>query len=172
MPGRYTVLVGSLKQEVTVEPDPSFTLSESDRQKRHAAIAAAYSIQQQLAPAREAAQKLTEQMAGLRQYFTAAGDSGKASLAAIDKVTPEIAAAQSQIDRSIASAAQVESAIDGYDGLPTAAQLRQIDWDWEDATAAANALNKLITESIPAAYSSMGGAVRPPPLKPIAVPAR
>ncbi len=172
LPGRYTVLVGSLKQDVTVEPDPHFTISEGDRQKRHAAIRSVYSIQQQLAPARETAQTLTDQMAGLRQYFVAAGDSGKASLAAIDKVTPEIANAQGQVDRAIASAAQVETAMDGYDGLPTAAQLRQIDWVWEDAAAAANALNKVIQESIPAAYSAMGGSVRPPALKSVAVPAR
>jgi hypothetical protein len=172
LPGRYTVLVGSQKRELTVEPDPRFTISEADRQKRHSAILSAYSIQQQLAPARETAQTLTEQMAGLRQYFGAAGDSGKAALAAVDKVMPAIAGAQAQIDRAIAAAAQVENAMDGYDGLPTTAQLRQIDWIWEDAAAAANVLNKLIQESIPAAYSSMGGAVKPLPLKPVSVPAR
>ncbi|MBZ5605744.1 MAG: hypothetical protein LAO79_25875, partial [Acidobacteriia bacterium] len=172
LPGRYAVAIGSMKQNVTVEADPHFTISEADRKKRHAAIVSAYSIQQQLAPARDTAQVLGEQMAGLRQYFNAAGDSGRASLAAIDKVAPEIGQAQAQIDRAIASAAQVENAMDGYDGLPTVAQLRQIDWAWEDAAAAANALNKLIRESIPAAYSAMGGAVKAPVLKPVAVPAR
>jgi hypothetical protein len=87
-------------------------------------------------------------------------------------VTPEIAKTQAQIDRAIASAAQVENAMDGYDGLPTTAQFRQVDWAWEDAAASANALNKLIVETIPAAYASMGGAVRPPRLDPVSVPAR
>ena len=172
LPGRYTVAMGALKQEVTVEPDPQFNLTESDRKTRHAAIISAYSIQQQLNPARESAQALADQMAGLRQYFSAAGDSQKAPVAAIDKLIPEIAKVQTQIDRAIASAAQVENAMDGYDGLPTAAQLRQIEWAWEDAVAAANALNKLIQDSLPAAYSSMGGAVKPLALKPVAVPAR
>jgi photosystem II stability/assembly factor-like uncharacterized protein len=171
LPGRYSVAVGSLKQEVTVEPDPAFNISESDRKKRHAAILSAYSIQKQLVPARDAARSLTDQLAGLRQYFAALGDSGKASLEAIDKVTPEIARAQGQIDRAITSAAQVENAMDGYDGLPTVAQLRQIDWAWEDAAASAKALNKVIVESIPAAYSSMSGAIKPPKLDPVAVPA-
>jgi hypothetical protein len=62
--------------------------------------------------------------------------------------------------------------MDGYDGLPTVAQFRQLDWAWEDATAAVGGLNKLIQESIPSAYSSMGGAVKPPTLAPIPVPAR
>jgi hypothetical protein len=125
-----------------------------------------------LIPARDAARALADQLGGLRQYFSAVGASGKLSLEAIDKVTPEIAKAQAQIDRAIASAAQVENAMDGYDGLPTAAQLRQVDWAWEDAAASANALNKLIIETIPAAYASMGGAVRPPRLDPVAVPVR
>ncbi len=170
LPGRYTVAVGSLKQDVTVEPDPRFTISESDRNKRHAAILSAYSIQQQLAPAREAARALVEQLAGLRQYLNAIG--AKTSVEAIDKVTPEITKAQGQIDRAIASAAQVENAMDGYDGLPTAAQFRQVEWAWEDAAASATAVNKLITEAIPGAFSSMGGAVRQPNLNPVAIPRR
>ena len=40
------------------------------------------------------------------------------------------------------------------------------------AAAAVGVLNKLIQESIPSAYSSMGGAVKPPTLIPIPVPAR
>jgi photosystem II stability/assembly factor-like uncharacterized protein len=172
MPGRYTVVVGSHRQDVTVEPDPHFPISESDRQKRHTAIISSYSLQLQMVPARDAVRMLTEQMAGLRQYFSAAGDGGKNSLAAVEKVTPQIAQVQSEIDRAIASAAQVENAMDSYDGLPTEAQMKQVDWDWQDATASVSALNKLIQESIPAAYASMGGAVKPPALKPVAMPAR
>jgi hypothetical protein len=170
LPGRYTVMVGSLKREVTVEPDPHFTITEADRQKRHAAIAAAYAIQQQMVPARDAARTLADRLAALRQYFGTLEDGAKASLEAIDNVVPVIARAQAQIDRVIASAAQAETAMDGYDGLPTAAQLRQIDWDWEDAAAAVKELNRVITESVPAAYASMGGTVRPPKMNPVAAP--
>ena len=170
LPGRYTVAMGALKQEVRVEPDPHFTISDSDRRKRHVAILSVYSIQKQLAPARETAQTFAEQIAGLRQYFVVAGDSGKNSLTAIDKVIPELTQAQAGVDRAIASAAQVGNAMDGYDGLPTAAQLREIDWAWEDAAAAANALNKLIQEATSAEYSSK--SEKPLTLKPVAVPAR
>ena len=172
LPGRYTVSIDSLKQDVAVEPDPGFKISEADRKTRHAAIMSAYSIQQQLGPARETAQSLSDQMTALRQYFAAQGEGGRASLAAIDKVIPQIAQAQGEIDRAIGSAAQVENAMDSYDGLPTASQMRQIDWAWDDASAAANALNRMIRESVPAAYSATGGAVRMPPLKPVAIPAR
>ena len=93
-------------------------------------------------------------MTALRRYFAASGDTAKASSRQSIKCSRKIASAQTQIDRAIASAAQVENAMDGYDGLPTAAQLHEVDWAWEDAAAAANALNKVITESVPAAYSA------------------
>jgi photosystem II stability/assembly factor-like uncharacterized protein len=170
LPGRYTVAVGSLKQDVIVEADARFTISDADRKKRHEEILSAYALQQQLVPARDAARRLVEQMAGLRQYFSAAGV--QASVEAIDKLTPEIAKAQAQVDRAIAAAAQAENGMEGYDGLPTAAQFRQIDWAWEDGAASVKAVNQLITEAVPAAYSSMGGAVTPPKLDPMKVPAR
>jgi photosystem II stability/assembly factor-like uncharacterized protein len=170
LPGKYTVAVGSLKEEMIVEPDPHFSISEPDRKKRHAAILSAYSIQQQLVPARDAVRELADQMAGLRQYFSAV--RSRNSVEAIDKVTSEIARAQAQVDRAIAAAAQVENAMEGYDGLPTAAQLRQVDWAWEDATASAAAVNKLIAESVPGVYSTMAGAVRLPKLDPVKPPVR
>jgi photosystem II stability/assembly factor-like uncharacterized protein len=172
LPGHYTVAVGSLKQDLTVEPDPHFPISEADRKKRHDAILRVHSLQKQLVPARDAARTLADQFAGLRQYFNAAGDSGKSSLEAIDKATQEIVKAQGQVDRAIAAAAQVENAMDGYDGLPTVAQLRQVDWAWEDAIASARAVNKVISESIPAAYTAMGGAVKQPKFDLVAIPGR
>jgi photosystem II stability/assembly factor-like uncharacterized protein len=171
-PGRYVVSIGSMTRDVVVEPDPHFTISEADRKKRFAAIMSAYTVQQQLVPARETAQMIADEMSGLRQYFGASGDSGRPALAAIERVTPEIAQASGEIDRAISSAAQVQNAMDAYDGLPTTAQMRQIDWAWQDAAAAANALNRVIRESLPAAYSAMGGAVRTPVIKPVAVPAK
>jgi photosystem II stability/assembly factor-like uncharacterized protein len=170
LPGRYTVAVGSVKQDVTVGPDPHFTISETDRKKRHGAILSAYSLQQQLVPARDAVRTLTEQMAGLRQYFSA--DGAKSSVEAIDKLTPQITKAQAQVDRAIAAAAQVENAMEGYDGLPTAGQLRQMDWAWEDGTAAVTAVNQLIKEAVPAAYSAMGGAAPKQKLNAVKMPAR
>ena len=168
-PGRYVVSLGSMKQDVVVEADPHFAISSDDRKKRFAAIVSAYSVQQQLGPTRETAQRLAEQMTGLRQYFSAAGDSGVGAIAAIERVMPEIAQASGQIDRAIAAAAQVENAMDAYDGLPTAAQMRSVDWAWEDAAAAANGLNKVIRESLPAAYAAMG--MKMPAVKMVAVPA-
>ena len=68
LPGHYTVAVNSLKQDVTVEPDPQSTLSDSDRQARHSAILSVYSLQQQLTPARSVARALADEMAGLKRF--------------------------------------------------------------------------------------------------------
>ena len=140
-PGKYKVAVtpagsAALVAEVTVEPDPHFKLSDAERRSREGAITSAYTLQRQLAAARDSAQALADQMAALRQYFTAAGDNGKAGLAAVNKVASEVAAAQGQVDQAINAAAGAQNAIDGYGGPPTAAQLRQVDWAWEDATTA------------------------------------
>ena len=37
---------------------------------------------------------------------------------------------------------------DSYDGLPTAAQLQELDWAWSDGAAAVTALNRLLSRTI------------------------
>jgi hypothetical protein len=84
----------------------------------------------------------------------------------------QIGQLQGQVNRPLASAAGVQSAIDGYDGLPTAAQLKQLDWAWEDAATGVAALNRLIERDLPAVYTAVGGAVRWPEVKAVGVPAK
>jgi len=79
---------------------------------------------------------------------------------------------QGQIARALAEAGQAQGAIDGYDGVPTAAQLRQLDWAWEDATAGVSALDQMIQQDMPSVYAAVGGAVRFPEVRPVAAPAR
>ena len=178
MPGKYTVVVTpmggapGMKTEITVLPDPRWNFSDADRKTRYAAIMSAYSLQQQLVPARDTAQRIAEQVSAIRQYLAAAGEGGRQSLPAVEKVSVQIGQVQGQVNRPLASAAGVQSAIDGYDGLPTAAQLKQLDWAWEDATAGVAALNRLIERDLPAVYTAVGGAVRWPEVKPVGVPAK
>jgi photosystem II stability/assembly factor-like uncharacterized protein len=117
LPGKYIVgVTGAGQTELTVQPDPKFAISDADRKARFSAIMGAYTLQQQLAPAREAARQ---------------------------SANPEASRLSGEINRILQSAANVQNAMDAYSGLPTAAQLRQLDWAWEDAIAAVNALNKL-----------------------------
>lgn len=44
--------------------------------------------------------------------------------------------------------------MDAYEGVPTAAQLRELDWAWEDAVSAVSALNRMIQQDLPALGAS------------------
>jgi hypothetical protein len=62
--------------------------------------------------------------------------------------------------------------MDAFNGVPTAAQLRELEFAWEDATAAVAALNRLIGQDLPAAYAAAGGGVKPPEMKAVPTPVR
>ncbi|HEV2445165.1 MAG TPA: hypothetical protein VGS58_04565, partial [Candidatus Sulfopaludibacter sp.] len=167
-PGVYTVALTfsggpALKSTVTVSGDPRFPVSDADRQAHESAVMSAYTLQRQLLPAREAVQKLDQQIAAMRQSV---GDGGKAS-AAVEKVSPDVTRASGDVNRALAEAGRVESAIDGYDGPPTGAQLRDLQWTREDAANAVAALNKLIQHGMPAVYKALGKANRWPELQPV-----
>jgi hypothetical protein len=125
-PGKYRVTVDSgagdvISREMTVEPDPRFPVSESDRKRRFTAVMSAYALQQRLAGARETARELSERVPA-----------------------PEVNQVQAQLARAVAEAASVQNAIDGYSGPPTVSQLRQLEWAWEDGSAAVGVLNQII----------------------------
>jgi hypothetical protein len=177
LPGKYTVSVTpaggpTLRTAVTVGPDPHFTISEADRNTRYTAIMSAYTLAQQLVPARDAAGLLAGQAAAMRQYLTAGGESGRSALDVVERVAVEVSRVQSQIGRILTAAATVQSGIDAYEGLPTGAQLRQLDWAWEDATSIVSALNRAIQQDVPAVYSAMGGALKWPEVKAVPEPVR
>ena len=65
-----------MKTGVTVTPEPGLTLSDADRETRYRAVMSAYTLEQQLLPARDAERKAGEQAAAIRQYLMAAGAGG------------------------------------------------------------------------------------------------
>lgn len=132
----------------------------------------AYTLQQQLLPAREAVQKLLEQMSAIRQYLSAAGEGGSLPLTTADRVSARISQVQGQVNRPLAAAANVQGAMDGYAGLPTAAQLKQLDWAWEDAVTGVTALNRVIQQDMPPVYAAIGSAVKWPEVRAVTVPVR
>jgi hypothetical protein len=177
MPGQYTVVVtppgaAPLHTELSVLPDPHFTISDADRAARQSALMSAYTLQQQLTPARDAVQALNSQIAAIRQYLNGAGESGRTALAVLDRTAAGVPRAQNQVEQAITAANTVQNAIDGFAGLPTGAQLRQLDWAWEDALAGVAALNQVIREDMARVYTSLDGSVHYPEIKPVAVPRR
>ncbi|HTX34099.1 MAG TPA: hypothetical protein VME43_03725, partial [Bryobacteraceae bacterium] len=74
-------------------------------------------------------------------------------------LTAELSAVERQIGGAITSAAREQTVMDAFAGVPTAAQLRELDFAWEDGAAAVAALNRIITHDLPAAPA--GGAAKP-----------
>jgi hypothetical protein len=116
------------------------------------AVMSAYSLQQQLAEAREAYEKLSGQVAATR------GSAGGSI--AVDRLTAQGTELLEQIAHCLTDAYNVESAMDGYQGVPTAAQLRDLDWVWEDGIAAVTGLNRLIEQELPTMGASVPVPVR------------
>jgi hypothetical protein len=112
---------------LTVLPDPDFAISDADRQTRESAVMSAYSLQLQLAAARTAYEKMAGQMAGAR------------SMQAAELVE--------QIAHCLTDAYNVETAMDTYQGLPTAAQLADLDRVWGEGIAAVAGLNRVIEDT-------------------------
>jgi photosystem II stability/assembly factor-like uncharacterized protein len=177
LPGPYTVTVtpaggAALTGGVTVLPDPHFRLSDADRRTRDSAVMSVYSLEQQLAAARDTSQTLYGQIAALRASLATAGDSGRAAAGMLDRVAAQAVEVQGQLTRSLTSANNLELAIDGYQGLPTAAQLREIEWTWEDTVACVTALNRLIQQDLPPLLDALGGASRWTEIPPAPLPVR
>jgi photosystem II stability/assembly factor-like uncharacterized protein len=164
-PGKYTATLTvpdaqPLETAVTVLPDPKFSITPADRIRRTAAITAVYSLQQQMIPARDAAQAVASV---LRSAPRAARDN-------VDRLSDEAAGIGRQITAVLANAARVQNSMDAFAGVPTAAQLRELDFTWEDAAAAVLSLNRLIAKDLPDAYAAAGAP--PPPNRPVPAPSR
>jgi len=169
MPGKYSVTVTasdgiSLTTPVTVLPDPHFTISDADRKSRETAIMSTYSLQQQLAPARETYQTLAGIMANIRLNIGSPNGPG-----ALDRVVSQANQIQTQITRALTDAYNLENAMDAYQGVPTAAQLKELDWIWDDAIASVRALNRVIQQDVPRLYDTLGRGTE---ITPAPVPAR
>jgi hypothetical protein len=108
----------------------------------------------------------------MRQYLAAAAEGGRIALAEVERISLDIVRVQGLINRTLTAAATVQSGIDGYEGLPTGAQLRQLDWAWEDAAAGVSALNRAIQQDMPALYAAMDGSIKWPEVKPVPIPVR
>jgi photosystem II stability/assembly factor-like uncharacterized protein len=170
-PGKYTVRVtppgsAALESEVTVLPDPRFPISDADRGARETAVLRSWSLQKQLAAARDTGRAVSTQISAMRDYAKAAGEGGGEALRSLDRIAGDVNRAQTQIGSASGIAARVQAAIDSYDGSPTEAQLHELDWAWSDARAAVSVLNQAIA-AMPAVYTAVGATVKWQDVKPV-----
>ena len=171
-PAKYTVVVTPagvlpMKSELTVMPDPRSHVSEADRQSRETAVESAYSLQQQLdrRTVRRSNCSVDNSARCARRFRVKRPRNWSGRRAILPRRLAQLSAA-------ITGAARVQAAMDAYEGAPTAAQLRELNWAWEDAAAGVTALNQLIDESMPPLYGAAGASSRWTPLKPAPLPKR
>ncbi|HUX66035.1 MAG TPA: hypothetical protein VMV31_00945 [Terriglobales bacterium] len=161
----------ALRGAVTVQSDPQAPGTAVEQRQQAAAVMQAYRLQQQLAPASAAAAKLGQQLGAMRRYLAAMGAPGAAALAAVQQADRQLRPIAAQVSRALGEAGVAERGMDGYEGAPTAQQMRQMGWARQDAVAGVRALNQFLVRAMPAAYAAVGGKPRWPALAPVAVPA-
>ena len=169
-PGKYVAVLEipgprPLEAEVTVLADPRFSVSEADRTARETALGRAWRLQRQLLAAREAARGLATQISAIQDYAKTA-NSGGAALPALGRAAADVQRAQGQIGAALNLASRAQAAIDAYDGLPTRAQLDEVEAAWSEGEAAVAALNRAIA-AMPELYAAAGSAVEWQPVKPV-----
>ena len=137
LPGVYTVTVGAqpkpFKAELKVDADPRVIFSDGDRHTRQAALVELHDLVKSLAAGRAS-------VAGA----IARSDGAKNARDETPDAEHRLRALQTDLTAQINAAAALSRSIEGYSGVPTADQRRQIDWAFEDAQETIGALNRAL----------------------------
>ena len=145
LPGAYTVTVDAagrtLSGELRIDVDPRVIFSDADRRARQTALLNLYALQKSLSAARVAGATAAGQ-------FDTPGGRGIASSRA--DAGSRLTRVQSDLVTQFNAVNNLSRAIEGYSGLPTADQRRQIDWAFEDAAKAVDLMNRVLqTDTTP-----------------------
>ena len=177
LPGSYTATLkrtgasGELKRDFEVTGDPRVTFSEADRATRQTVLMDVYELQKSLGQARSAVRALAGQLADVKKDLGTA--AAAAAAANVGKLASRAAEVQTDVDREFNTINGVGRAIEGFSGLPTADQRREIEWTFTDATASVQELNRLLQTDVPALEAElMKQSMWPRRVAPVALPAR
>ena len=137
LPGVYGVRVdlGSrqLEGELKVDGDPRVAFPDRDRGERQTLLLALYELEKTLLSARAAAS------AGVIHF------DAEARTSRLQHPPQErLRTLQIEIGTAMTTIAFLFRSIEGYSGLPTADQRRQIDWAFDDAGKTVDALNQAL----------------------------
>ena len=134
MPGVYKVKLDlggrQLEGDLKVDGDPRVAFPDRDRSERQTLLLALYELEKTLLTARAAAS------AGVI-HFDALARTSRLQHPPQDRLR----ALQTEIGTAMTTIAFLFRSIEGYSGLPTADQRRQIDWAFDDAGKTVEALN-------------------------------
>jgi len=145
LPGVYAVTITfpgaagrQLKGELRVDGDPRVSFAEADRRTRQGALLNLYDLQKSLGAARAAAASATSQIDAMKRNGRSAGADAGSRLSLL----------QADINSEINRINSLSRAIEGYSGLPTTDQRRQLDWAFEDASKTVEALNRVLQSDV------------------------
>jgi photosystem II stability/assembly factor-like uncharacterized protein len=134
LPGAYDVTVDTagrrLKTELKVDGDPRAAFAEADRRERQTLLLKLYELEKSLMAARAAA------AAGIA-HFDAVSRNPRLEHPPQERLRQT----QGEIGVALTAIANLFRSIEGYSGLPTADQRRQIAWAFDDAGKTVDALN-------------------------------
>jgi photosystem II stability/assembly factor-like uncharacterized protein len=138
VPGVYTITIETggrqLKGELKVEGDPRVTFSEADRRARQDVLLRLYALQKSLVTARAAA------AAGVAHLDAAARTSSNTD----HDPQERLRVLQIEMTGEMTTVNTLSRSIEGYSGVPTADQRRQIEWVFDDAAKTVDALNETL----------------------------
>ena len=140
LPGTYTVTVRAggraLTGQVRVEGDPRVSMTDADRRARQAVLLGLYELQKTLGASRTATRAAVGELDAL-------GRGGRGLDEGLER---RLTQAQTDINAQLGAATNLSRAIEGYSGLPTADQRRQLDWAFDDVSRTVAAVNRVLTD--------------------------
>jgi photosystem II stability/assembly factor-like uncharacterized protein len=162
-----TTMIGDL----IVALDPRIPLDRAVLRERQNALMAVYRLQKPEYQARQALERIAEQMKSVKDLIKSAAEvPGEINdeIGAIEEVGEAIMG-----DLNDLGVNRARFMIEGSTTAPTEDQLLAIDRMWEDAPGVIERVNELVTVRIPALYSMLDNAgVRADPGKAIEIPRR
>jgi hypothetical protein len=181
LPGKYTATIsvagrGELHSAVTVLADPVITISDADRQSRHAAQMELYGMQKTWIAAQDAVNSVSEQMATLRKQLARTPGDGRPAIPEdlnrrVAAMSDSVRTASRMITSNLGTVNNLAKALSGYTGLPTKSQTQAIGWARDDMNTGIPRLNALLQKELPDLYSALQARnLWPSPVPAIPVP--
>jgi len=122
------------KGEVKVDVDPRVAFSDGERRARQASLLELYDLVKSLAAGR----------AAVGGAIARADASTRATREEAANAERRLRALQTDLTAQITAATSLSRSIEGYSGVPTVDQRRQIEWAFEDAQETIGALNRAL----------------------------
>lgn len=176
MPGRYTARLvagqDSAERSLEVFGEPRVQISQLGLRARQDALISLHALNGSLGDANRAMEKLTEQVADVRELLDSGVEVPDSVSAAAEQLSDDLDDLRRELSR-VRRDARVFGSIEAATSRPTADEEWQIERVWQRAPALIDRLNGIIEARLPAMYDMLNRfGVRPVIGEPVEVPRR